>query len=82
MAHVNDGRTPDELWADYENQVIATSDAWHAYEQASQLADARFGEYQAAVRLREDSHAAWQQANDSRNAVYDAYWATYDKKAA
>ena len=75
------GHAPEQLWADYEEQVLATDVAWRTYEKASEIADVLFAQYQAAARVRGEAYMAWQQVNKTRNRVYDAYWATYDRVA-
>ena len=59
--------SPDELWAAYQRQVIATQTAWHDYEVLAAKAD---------VAL-----SAYRKHNQRRNELYDAYWATYSPVA-
>jgi hypothetical protein len=79
--HIN-GQPSAVLWAQYEQQVVVTDAAWQTYATAAAQAEAKYQEYRQLSRCCEDAYLTWCQANETRNRLYDAYWATYNRKAA
>jgi hypothetical protein len=74
--------TPAQLWALYEQQVVATQMADRTYQRASAIAAELFRQYRDAARVRDEAQEAWDTACKERNRLYDAYWATYDQSVA
>jgi hypothetical protein len=75
------GRRPTQLWADYEQQVVATDAAWQAYEKASAIAEVMGRLYTDASVVCSEALTAWLKANEARSKACDAYWATPERVA-